>query len=190
MRSSGSERVVMWRGLTVRWSKGCEHGRWGSEVDDVDDEGTDVLAAFTAFVADVEPRLRRALVGWCGVDGARDATAEALAWAWENWAQVGGLGDPVAYLYRVAQTRTRSRKQGRLPASEITLPDIEPSLVPALQALPPQQRTAVWLVHGCGWSYAETATAMAISASAVGTHVSRALVALRRVLEVDDARHH
>ena len=40
-------------------------------------------------------------------------------------------------------------------------------------------------MHACGWTYAEAAEAMAISRSAIGTHVSRALDALRRALEVD-----
>lgn len=143
--------------------------------------------AFTEFVAVVEPRLRRALAGWGGPD-THDATAEALAWAWENWDRVQGLTNPAGYLYRVAQSKTRSPKQGLLPhPGDIGLPDVEPELVPALLALPDRQRTAVWLVHGCGWSYAECAEAMDISASAVGTHVSRALDALRRRLEVDDA---
>lgn len=147
--------------------------------------------AFVAFVAEVEPRLRRALVGWCGVEGARDATAEALAWAWENWETASELENPSGYLYRVAQSRSRSAKQGLLPAPEqMSLPEVEPGLVPALQRLPEQQRTAVWLVHGCGWAYSECAEAMRISTSAVGTHVSRALVALRQALEVDDVGRH
>lgn len=150
--------------------------------------GREASAAFAAFVAEVEPRLRRAFVGWCGVDGAHDATAEALAWAWEHWNEVARLANPAGYLYRVGQSRTRHRKQGLLPApADLDLPSVEPGLIPALRSLPDQQRTAVWLVHGCGWTYTETAEAMAISASAVGTHVSRALTALRRHLEVDDA---
>ena len=57
--------------------------------------------------------------------------------------------------------------------------------MPALLELSVQQRTAVWLVHGCGWSYREVAEAMDVSASAVGTHVARALEHLRTRLEVD-----
>jgi RNA polymerase sigma-70 factor (ECF subfamily) len=143
----------------------------------------DPHAAFEAFVAEVEPRLRRAFVGWCGIDGAHDATAEALAWAWEHWEEVQPMTNPAGYLYRVGQSRSRRRKEGRLPSpAELALPQVEPGLVPALRALPVQQRTAVWLVHGAGWTYAETAEAMEISASAVGTHVSRALDALRRAV--------
>lgn len=146
---------------------------------------------FSAFVAAVEPRLRRALVGWCGIEGARDATAEALLWAWGNWETASKLEIPGAYLYRVAQSKFRSAKQGHLPAPvQLGVPEVEPGLVPALQKLPDQQRTAIWLVHGCGWSYSECADAMQISASAVGTHVSRALAALRKALEVNDVGRH
>lgn len=98
------------------------------------------------------------------------------------------LSNSAGYLYRVAQSRSRTKKQGHLPSTgEVGLPDVEPDLVPALLELPDRQRVAVWLVHGCGWSYAECATAMGISTSAVGTHVSRALGALRRRLEDRDA---
>jgi DNA-directed RNA polymerase specialized sigma24 family protein len=137
-------------------------------------------AAFTTFVDDIEPRLRRAYIGWCGVDAAHDATAEALAWAWEHWERVRWMTNPAGYLYRVGQTRTRERKEGRLPApADLGLPDVEPDLVPALRALPDQQRAAVWLVHACGFTYAECGDAMGISASAVGTHLRRGLDALR-----------
>ena len=57
--------------------------------------------------------------------------------------------------------------------------------MPALLELPETQRTAVWLVHACGWSYAEVAEAMDTSTSMVGNHVSRGLARLRDLLEVD-----
>lgn len=143
---------------------------------------------FAEFVAGVEPRLRRAFVGWCGVESARDATAEALAWAWENWGSVQTMTNPVGYLYRVGQTRSRPRKAGMLPAKpDGAIPLIEPGLQRALAHLPQQQLTAVWLVHACEWSYAECAEAMEISRSAVGTHVARGLSSLRDALEVPHA---
>jgi hypothetical protein len=42
-------------------------------------------AKFEHFVHDIEPRLRRALVAAYGSQRGREATAEALSWAWENW---------------------------------------------------------------------------------------------------------
>jgi DNA-directed RNA polymerase specialized sigma24 family protein len=97
------------------------------------------------------------------------------------------MENPAGYLYRVGQSRTKARKEGVLPSpAAVGLPDIEPALVPALLAPPETQRTAVWLVHACGWSYAECAAAMEVSVSAVGTHVSRALAALRAALPNDE----
>lgn len=54
---------------------------------------------FERFFGDVEPRLRRAFVGSHGIDGAADATAEALAWAWERWELVQTMENPAGYLY-------------------------------------------------------------------------------------------
>src|SRR5690606_6552634 len=115
-----------------------------------------------------------------------EATAEALAYGWEHRDRVLAMENPAGYLYRVGQSRTKVRRRLALPApDDLRLPEVEPALIPALLDLPDQQRTAVWLVHACGWTYAEAAEAMGISRSAVGTHVSRALDALRRALEVD-----
>jgi DNA-directed RNA polymerase specialized sigma24 family protein len=168
----------MWRATSPRGFLGVEVPVSHDAAPDEDD--------FAAFVAAATPRLRRAFVGCRGITGAGDATAEALAYAWEHWPRIRLMDNPVGYLYRVGQTRTRPRRTLFLPPPvDLGLPDVEPALVPALLELPVQQRTAVWLVHGCGWSYREAAAAMGVSASAVGTHVSRALDRLRARLEVD-----
>lgn len=136
------------------------------------------------LIAEARRRLWRAYVAVRGVDGADEAVAEAIAWAWEHPERVAELANPVGYLYRVGLTRTTPRKQPRLPAPEaVELPDVEPGLVPALLALSEQQRAAVWLVHACGWSYGDVAEALGIGRSTVGTHVSRALAALRAELD-------
>ena len=141
---------------------------------------------FEAFFRDAEPRLRRAFVGTHGTARAADATAEALVWGWEHWDRVSTMDNPIGYLFRVGQSKTRPRRTPRLPAPEaLGEPDLDPSLVPALLRLSPQQRTAVWLVHGCQWRYQEVAEAMNISASAVGTHLTRGLESLRRSLRVE-----
>jgi DNA-directed RNA polymerase specialized sigma24 family protein len=145
----------------------------------------DDRAPFEAFVAATRGRLTRALVPIRGLDGAADAAAEAFAYAWEHWSEVRDMANPAGYLYRVAQSRSRGRRQPRLPAPiDVGLPVVEPGLVPALLELPLTQRTAVWLVHACGWSYAEAATAMDVSTTAVGTHLSRGMSSLRRQLGV------
>jgi DNA-directed RNA polymerase specialized sigma24 family protein len=142
-------------------------------------------AEFDRFVAEVRPRLIRAFAGAVGATNAADAAAEAVAYAFEHWDRVRLMDNPAGYLYRVGQSRTRRRRTPALPPpASIGVPDIEPSLVPALLSLPETQRTAVWLVHACGWHYAEVADAMDTSASMVGNHVSRGLEALRRSMGV------
>jgi RNA polymerase sigma-70 factor (ECF subfamily) len=144
-------------------------------------------AAFTAFVTHAEPRLRRALVAVRGPEDGRDAAAESLAWAWQNWDLVTTLDNPVGYLFRVGQSRSRPRLQGHLPdtRSHRHTPYVEPALSPALAKLTPTQRAAVLLHHGCDWTYAEVAEALGITKTAVGTHIARALKKLRRDLNVE-----
>ena len=140
---------------------------------------------FSLFVTRDVPRLRQTLVARYGHEVGADALAEAIAWAWERRDELRVMGNPVGYLFRVAQSKARARKQGFLPwSSRDTTPDVEPALVGALGGLSTAQSRAVWLVHACGWTYAETAEALHMSPSTVGSHVSRALGHLREQLGV------
>ncbi|MFZ0665561.1 MAG: sigma-70 family RNA polymerase sigma factor [Acidimicrobiales bacterium] len=143
----------------------------------------DSEVGFRAFVTDVEPRLRRALIAAYGYERGREATAEALAYAWEHWGRISKLRNPAGYLYRVGQSRTRSKKMPIAYESHtFDDPRVEPSLVSALTALPERQRAAVFLVHGAGWTHAETAELLGIKESTVQKHVERALQRLRRTV--------
>jgi DNA-directed RNA polymerase specialized sigma24 family protein len=140
---------------------------------------------FEALVERVEPDLRRALAGHVEHSRVDDAVAEALAYAWENRDRVLWMENPTGFLFRVAQSRSRRRREGLIEwAGERELPDVEPGLSSALAGLPPTQASAVWLVHGCGWSYAMVADALDTSTSAVGTHLTRGLERLRQELGV------
>ncbi|MDQ6854995.1 MAG: sigma-70 family RNA polymerase sigma factor [Actinomycetota bacterium] len=140
---------------------------------------------FSAFVAAVEPRLRRALSALCGVEEARDATAEALAYAWQHWDRVSGMENPAGYLYRVGRSRARYRRvRPVFPDAPISIPEVEPGLPRALRELPERQRVAVLLVHGWDWSYDEVADVMGVSVSTVRNHVARGLERLRGLLKV------
>jgi len=95
------------------------------------------------------------------------------------------MDNPAGFLYRVAQSKRRRRKQGFLPwSADAGVPDYEPGLVGALEALPPKQARAVWLVIGCGFTHREAGVAMQIRPSTVATHVRRGLDALRASLGV------
>jgi DNA-directed RNA polymerase specialized sigma24 family protein len=142
---------------------------------------------FENFVARVEPGLRRALFAVLGVERGREATAEALAWAWEHWGRVVDADNPIGYLFRVGQTRSRTRKwrtvHGRAEWSE---PLVEPELTGALASLSEAQRMAVILVHGFGWTMREVAELNGIGVTTVQTHLERGLRKLRAALEVEE----
>lgn len=148
-------------------------------------EAASLESGFDDFSRAVYPRLVRALTAAQGQD-AQDGAQHAMVFAWENWASVQAMANPVGYLYRVAQSKSRQRRVPRLfGVSSPTLPDFEPDLVAALKRLPRRQREVVWLVHACGWKQVEVSETLGISASAVSTHLARALKALRADLRVD-----
>lgn len=146
----------------------------------------DLESEFEAFARDARARLRRALVGAVGVDRADDAVAGALEWAYNHRGELQKMDNPIGYLFRVGQSSVRQRRRVRLlPAESVELPEIEPGLIPALRALPRNERIAVWLAHGCGWTHAEIATVLGVERTTASTHVSRALARLRSDLGVE-----
>ncbi|MEM7140405.1 MAG: sigma-70 family RNA polymerase sigma factor [Actinomycetota bacterium] len=144
--------------------------------------------AIAMLLEETERRLRRALPAAVGVEATPDAIAEALAWAWEHRDRVETLGNPHGYLYRVAVNAGRRvpRTPDLPPVDTASIPEVEPGLVPALAELSAMQRQCVWLVHACDWTYAETAEALEISASAVGTHLTRGMTRLRTAIIGDE----
>ena len=147
-------------------------------------------AVFERFVRDVEPRLRRALVAAYGGQRGREATAEALSWAWENWDRIRRMENPSGYVYRVGETA--GRKLARRPEMRIDFsiaddqqPMVEPGLAPALLALSERQRVVVVMIHAVGWTHRETADLLGLSTSSVQKHLERGLARLRRSLGVE-----
>jgi len=113
----------------------------------------------------------------------------AMAYAFEHRERVTALESPVAYLFTVGRSKSRSRRKP-LPIvyaePHDEPPEFEPSLAGAVARLPEQQRIAVFLVVGCGWSNAEVGRLAGKSESTVRTLVQRALVRLRRELHVEE----
>ena len=142
-------------------------------------------AVFEAFVDRFERPLRIALTSLFGQDGGREATAEALAYAWENWDRVSRMDNPAGYLYKVGRSSQRRKKEPKwLPMPEAAPPHFEPGLPAALAGLSNKQRTAVVLVHAYGWTRNEVADMTGISLSAIDTHLARGLSKLRSSLGV------
>lgn len=139
---------------------------------------------FTGFVKEHEARLRRAFVAAYGGERGEEATAEALAFAWENWDRVSKMDNAPAYLFRVGQSRTRKpRTPVTFPPAPNDAPTFEPGLVPAVRALSIHQRTAVVLVYGFGWTLREVAELTGTRITTVQKHLERGLANLRHTLE-------
>lgn len=139
------------------------------------------------FVKDVEPRLSYAFAAAYGVEVGREATADALAYAWEHWSEVRGMENAGGYLYRVGQSSARRyRRTGPLFPAVVAaeLPEVEPGLPAALNSLSEAQRTAVILVHVLEWTEREAADLLGVDRSTVRRHRDRGLAKLREALEV------
>lgn len=149
----------------------------------------EVEQQFARFVEDTEPRLRRALVGAFGSEIGRETTRDALAYAWEHWDAISTMENPVGYLYRVGQTRSRSYRRDRVrfpvvPSQD--LPDVDPRLPAALNKLSSMQRAAVVLLFVEELPERAAAEALGVTRATVRKHAERGLVKLRRALGVSD----
>jgi DNA-directed RNA polymerase specialized sigma24 family protein len=154
---------------------------------------------FEAFCRAVEPRLRRALVARFGEQQGREATLDALAYAWSNWDRLEAMDNAAGYLYRRACRATvrlrhrESRRAGPTRSSDFEGEtggpgDYEPRLGQALASLSTKQRTAVLLVHGWHYSQTEAAEVLEMSISTLRTHLDRGMARLRKALEVSDVK--
>lgn len=156
--------------------------------------GNPEAVEFEEFVGVIRGRLGRALVARFGVQIGVDLTAEVEGWAWENFEELRSMHNPLGYLYRVAQSRSRSHvrwnrrnsfpgvmpERGVVDESMLELHDM-------LAGLTENQRVCVLLVHAHGWTQRDVAATLGISTAAVGNHVTRGLGRLRGlVVPVDD----
>jgi len=142
---------------------------------------------FTRFVKETEPRLSYALAAAYGMETGAEATADALGWAWEHWDRVKTMTNPAGYLYRVGQSKARQYMRPRLLFPEVAPmddPTVVPELPAALNRLSKNQRVAVVMIHGLGYSEREVADLVGSSRWTVRTHAERGLGKLRTTLGV------
>jgi RNA polymerase sigma-70 factor (ECF subfamily) len=148
-----------------------------------------VDTSFEEFFVECEPRLREALSACLGSERGRDATADALAYAWEHWDRVREMENPAGYLYVVG--RDKGRKQIRshrvtlLPTGQSRLPDVEPRLIGYLEKMPERQRTVVVLLYCFEWTMSEAAEVLGLSKSTIQRHAERGLARLRIEMGVE-----
>ena len=149
--------------------------------------------SFAAMFEAVEPRLRRALVAWYGPLVGKEAAADALSWAWEHRHRLDGVGNIGGYLFRVGQSAAKREIEWRRPIESPKRAECweressyEPRLDAAMASLSGQQRAAVLMVHGYGYSLREAADVLGVSLGTLRTHLGRGLDRLRHELEVSN----
>lgn len=144
--------------------------------------------SFVEFVRQAEPRLREALSATLGSDVGRDATAEALAYAYENWSRIAAMKNPTGYLYVLGRDRGRKAKHrspiALLPIESDRTPWVEPALPDAIASLPDRQRIVVMLLHCFEWTMSEVADLLGVSKSTVQSYDERGMTRLRNRLGV------
>lgn len=148
---------------------------------------TDSFRSEQEMVNEVRNRLGPALVAALGVERGNEALAEVLGYAWEHRDRLAGMDHPLAYLFRVGQSRSRwvARRAPRAafpPPQDVRLPDVEPRLIAGLAGLTERQRVCVVLISAYEWTHDEVATLLGLSRSTVQTHSERGIAALRRHL--------
>ena len=146
------------------------------------------VESFDGFLRAAEPRLQDVLGAMFGTQIGREATADALAYAWEHWERVSGMDNPVGYLFVVGRDRARREmRRRRVVLSEVdsvVAPWVEPALPKALMSLSAKQRTVVMLLHCFDWTMSEVAEVLGVSKGTVQSYEGRAMKRLRRKLGV------
>jgi DNA-directed RNA polymerase specialized sigma24 family protein len=141
---------------------------------------------FDSLIDEIRSRLLPVLVAKWGIEVGSDLCSDVEEYAWENRVKVAGMENPLGYLYRVAQSKSRSHvrwiKRTTFPSR---FPDViheDPALHDTLQILAvlnADQRVCVMLVHAFGWTYAEVAELLGFTRAVVNHNVHRGLAALR-----------
>lgn len=130
---------------------------------------------------------------------AADAAQEAFIQLYLHWDEVTRNGDPQPWLYKVAVNRCKDYRRALARASRLfrRLVEASPSeasteersprsdFLSILDSLSPRQRTAAALYYEADFSVEEIAAVMGISEGAVNSHLHRARVALKDILEAD-----
>lgn len=123
-------------------------------------------------------------------DLAEEATAEAMARAYQHWRRIRDYDNPAGWVYRVglnwATSRLRRRDVRRRlarPAGVVDATPFDPALHRALLGLDLDQRAVVVLRYLFDWSQDEIAAALAIPVGTVKSRLGRGVAKLRAGLE-------
>ncbi|MEM8705771.1 MAG: sigma-70 family RNA polymerase sigma factor [Actinomycetota bacterium] len=171
-----------------------QHQPTETRLELVSDGGhTPVTIDFASFFADHQRSVASALSLTLRDDVlAADATAEAMARAYQRWDDVGRYANPAGWVYRVGLNWARSRRRkwmrevfrSESPDREAPpAPEVDPSLDRALAALPVEQRSVVVCRYLLDWSEFQTAEALQIAPGTVKSRLSRGLERLAATME-------
>ncbi|HYZ13997.1 MAG TPA: sigma-70 family RNA polymerase sigma factor [Actinomycetota bacterium] len=168
----------------------------------VSDAALDQLEASRAFEAfyDAEARslFRRLWLVTGNRAEAEELMQDAFLKVWERWDRVGGMDDPVGYLYRSAMNLFRKRYRravlairrsvGLTPSSDdFSDADDRQTVRHVLASLPPRQRAALVLTEMLGFSSKEAGDALGVTDATIRSLTRHGRDAFRKVMEVDDA---
>lgn len=147
---------------------------------------------FDALIDEIRARLLPALVSKWGIEVGSDLCSDVEEYAWEHQRKVIAMENPLGYLYRVAQSKSRSHVRW---LNRNTFPSRFPDVVhedmqlhdtlQMLAGLNPDQRVCVMLVHAFGWTYAEVADLLGVTRAVVNHHVHRGIARLRSTAFTD-----
>jgi RNA polymerase sigma factor (sigma-70 family) len=168
----------------------------------VSDAALGELAASRAFEAFYEAEARTLFRRLWLITGnraeAEELMQDAFLKVWERWDRVGGMDDPVGYLYRTAMNLFRKRYRRAMLAVRRTV-GLAPSnddfsdaddrqvVRHILATVPPRQRAALVLTEMLGFTSKEAGDALGVTDATIRSLTRHARDAFRRVMEVDDA---
>ena len=121
---------------------------------------------FDSLIDEIRSRLLPVLVAKWGIEVGSDLCSDVEEYAWENRVKMARMENPLGYLYRVAQSKSRSHVRWM---KRTTFPSRFPDIVHEDPAL----------VHAFGWTYEEVAELLGVTRAVVNHNVHRGLTTLR-----------
>ena len=142
---------------------------------------------FETLLVLIRSRLRPALVAKWGIEVGTDISSDIEEYSWQHSDRLLRMGNPLGYLYRVAQSRSRRYKRWM---NQSTFPSKFPEVVhedqsvhgvlELLAGVTEEQRQCILLIHAFDWTYEEVADLLGVSRSVINNHVHRGLSRLRQ----------
>ena len=162
-------------------------------------DGLEASRTFEAFYqAEARTLFRRLWLVTGNRAEAEELMQDAFLKVWERWDRVGGMDDPLGYLYRTAMNLFRKRYRratlavrrtvGLAPSNdEFSDADDRQVVRHVLATLPPRQRAALVLTEMLGFTSKEAGDALGVTDATIRSLTRHGRDAFRTVMEVDDA---